>query len=49
LEGDDLRKLKQEFLKLTPQERASIARVMLKGAVEVRAKKEERNCAGYSD
>ena len=34
LAGDDLDKLKQEFLKLTPKERASIARVMLKGAVE---------------
>ena len=34
LAGDDLEKLKQEFFKLTPKERASIARVMLKGAVE---------------
>jgi hypothetical protein len=40
LAGDDLKKLKQEFLKLTPQERASIAKAMLKGAVEyVRRKK----------
>jgi len=41
LAGDALEKLKQEFLKLTPQERASIARVMLKGAVEYARRKKK--------
>jgi len=41
LAGDAFEKLKQEFLKLTPQERASIARVMLKGAVEYARRKKK--------
>jgi hypothetical protein len=40
--GDDLERLKQEFLKLTPKERASIARVMLKGALEHARRKKKR-------
>ncbi len=36
-----MEKLKQEFLKLTPQERASIANVMLEGAVKYARKKKK--------
>jgi len=41
LAGDELEKLKHEFLKMTPKERASIARVMLKGAVEYTRRKKK--------
>jgi len=41
MKADELEKLKMEFLKMTPQERASIAKAMLEGAVRYARRKKK--------